>query len=757
MPPANQHNSNIKKKTILIFILITVLWTALILGLSYYSYTINYDNVFVLAKSSAVDSFRKDLVYRKWAAIHGGVYVPITDHTPPNPHLAHIPDRDVQTTDGKNMTLVNPAYMTRQVHELGSKEYGLIGHITSLDPIRPANAPDKWEERALRSFETGAKEYVSLDWMGDARYFRYMAPMLVEASCLKCHALQGYKVGQIRGGISVSVPWNDFETSIKNGTRDLLTMYGLIWACGMIGILTTQRVISSYIYRQEATLEALARSEGMLSAVLRNTPVGIGLVKDRFIHWTNDFLEEMTGYSKDELCGKSVRILYETEGEFRRVSERLYSEMSQKGKSGIETSFVRKNGSVANIMLNLAPIDETDLAAGAVFASVDITEAKKTAKMLQKNTLRLERAELAAKFGNWEFDYHTRTIKYSEGARRILDLQTELADVNDLRQMPMPEYKPLLEEALTGLIEQQKPYDLEFKALRQTDGQMIDIHTIAGFDKRFNVAWGVIQDVTRRKRAEEGLREMERRLFRAQKLESLGILSAGIAHDFNNLLAVIVGNLELAQNSKFSASQKDKFIERAMSASTKSANLIRQMLDYSGKGAFELDEINLSELVQENARTFEATAPENTHLEIKTPPGDILIKADPVQMKQVVMNLLTNASEALEGKEGTVELSAGVEFCDDAALAKSLLLKKPPAQNMAFLQVRDNGCGMDAETLNNIFDPFFSTKFTGRGLGMSVVQGIVMGHGGAIMIDSLPGRGTTVTVYIPIAQTHCSG
>jgi signal transduction histidine kinase len=247
---------------------------------------------------------------------------------------------------------------------------------------------------------------------------------------------------------------------------------------------------------------------------------------------------------------------------------------------------------------------------------------------------------------------------------------------------------------------------------------------------------------------------MERRLFRAQKLESLGILSAGIAHDFNNLLAVIVGNLELAQNSKFSSSQKDKFIERSMSASVKSTNLIRQMLDYSGKGAFELEEINLSELVQENARLFEATAPQNTHLEIKTPPHEILIKADPSQLKQVIMNLLMNASEALEGKEGTLELSAGVEFCDEAVLAKSLLLKKPLPQNMPFLRVKDDGCGMDAETVNCIFDPFFSTKFTGRGLGMSVVQGIVRGHGGAIMIESLPGRGTTVTVYLPVAPAH---
>jgi two-component system cell cycle sensor histidine kinase/response regulator CckA len=169
----------------------------------------------MLVKSMAYESYKKDLVYRRWATIHGGVYVPITPETPTNPYLSHIPERDISTPSGKKLTLVNPAYMTRQVHELGEKDYGLGGHITSLKPIRPENAPDEWERKALQGFEQNQKDVSSLVTIGNETYFRLMYPMITESGCLKCHTSQGYKVGDIRGGISVSVPWRHFREALQ--------------------------------------------------------------------------------------------------------------------------------------------------------------------------------------------------------------------------------------------------------------------------------------------------------------------------------------------------------------------------------------------------------------------------------------------------------------------------------------------------------------------------------------------------------------
>ena len=149
-------------------------------------------------------AYQKDLVYRQWSAVRGGVYAPVTADTPPNPHL-NVPERDITTPSGKKLTLINPAYMTRQVQELERQKKGVIGHLTSLNPIRPGNAPEPWEKKGLLAFEKGATEFSSIDTIDGESYMRFMKPFLVTEGCLKCHAQQGYQLGDIRGAISTSV------------------------------------------------------------------------------------------------------------------------------------------------------------------------------------------------------------------------------------------------------------------------------------------------------------------------------------------------------------------------------------------------------------------------------------------------------------------------------------------------------------------------------------------------------------------------
>jgi PAS domain S-box-containing protein len=710
-----------------------------------------------MAKSATIDSFQKDLVYRKWAALHGGVYVPTSDHAHPNPYLANIPDRDVETTSGKKLTLINPAYMTRQVHELGMKEYGLIGHITSLNPLRPENAPDEWERKALLDFQNGSKDVWSVEQMGDRKYFRYMSPMLVESSCIKCHGHQGYKEGDLRGGISVSVPWDSFEAPLKTHLKHVIAIYGLIWLVGILGIFASQRLISGNISKQEITLDALCKSEDMLNTVLQATPLGIGLVKDRIISWTNDSLKEMTGYLTEELYGRSTRILYETDEEFQRVGAVIYPEISAKGQTEIETRFIRKDNTVIDVLLSLAAYDQADLSVGVVFTVMDVSERKKAAEQLHENAFRLERAELTAKFGNWELDLNTKKIKGSKGALTIYGVDKKEFELERAQQIPLPEFRPILDQALIDVIQSQKPYDLEFKAMRQSDKMIIDVHSIADFNPNTNVVWGVIQDITEKKQAQEELIKMEKRLLHAQKLESLGVLSGGIAHDFNNLLTVIIGNLQLAMCDCDRISPAGRSLTKALEAANRSASLACQMLAYSGKGAFDVKDVNLSAIVADNAQMLRSAIAKTVNMEIELDDNMADVRCDASQMQQLIMNLIINASEALEGKSGTVKLGTGVRYCDEALLAQSLLIEKPLPQNMAYIKVIDDGCGMGAETINRIFDPFFTSKFTGRGLGMSVAHGIVKGHGGAITVQSEPGKGTTIAVYFPVSHETGNG
>jgi CheY-like chemotaxis protein len=169
-------------------------------------------------------SLEKDLLFRRWGASHGGVYVPITPQTPPNPYLERVPERDLTTPAGRSLTLVNPAYMVRQIFELQQEQTGLRDHITSLNPLRPENAPDPWEAAALRSFEAGETEAVLVTTIGEEPYLRLMRPLVTEGACLKGHATQGYELRDLRGGLSVAVPLAPLPAA--NGEEGLRVLAG---------------------------------------------------------------------------------------------------------------------------------------------------------------------------------------------------------------------------------------------------------------------------------------------------------------------------------------------------------------------------------------------------------------------------------------------------------------------------------------------------------------------------------------------------
>ncbi|MES0370842.1 MAG: HD domain-containing phosphohydrolase [Mariprofundaceae bacterium] len=225
------------------YILIAAWTFAVGLSLSWdlYEMRVHHSNVML---SQARGIVFNDLEYRLWNAGHGGVYVPITEKTPPNPYLSHIPERDITTTSGKKLTLVNPAYMVRQKNELKSKfSNDILGHITSLKLKRPENRPDTWETDALKAFEKGETEVSSIEEMhGDRLYFRYMQRLLVEKSCLKCHEYQGYKIGDVRGGLSVSIPFDSKWVALQKNYYPVIAGHSLLWFLGFSGLLFATRI-----------------------------------------------------------------------------------------------------------------------------------------------------------------------------------------------------------------------------------------------------------------------------------------------------------------------------------------------------------------------------------------------------------------------------------------------------------------------------------------------------------------------------------
>jgi hypothetical protein len=189
-----------------------------------------------VAREGAIAAFQKDVFYRRWNALHNGVYVTVTKDTPPNPYLRDVPERDITTPSGRVLTLVNPAYMTRQVHELSRGEQVAQGHITSLKPINPKNVPDPWEAGALRSIAAGNREVYQPVEVHGQRSLRLMRPLVTESSCLACHAAQGYQAGDIRGGISVSVAMAPYEAIARARMLPISLGYGAVWLVGLAGI-----------------------------------------------------------------------------------------------------------------------------------------------------------------------------------------------------------------------------------------------------------------------------------------------------------------------------------------------------------------------------------------------------------------------------------------------------------------------------------------------------------------------------------------
>ncbi len=217
-------------------LLLAIGWTfilagSLIWGL-YEQQGVIQNNALIMGRTA----FQKDVLYRSWNSGHGGVYVPITPATPPNPYLNDFPGQNIQLTNGLVYTLINPAYMTRQVFELQAGYTDILGHITSLKPIRPENGADVWEIGALQSFELGVKEYYSQEIWNGQPYLRYMSPLMVEERCMKCHASQGYQVGMVRGGISESVPLTPLLASLQSVRLALVIAHLGVWLVGILGI-----------------------------------------------------------------------------------------------------------------------------------------------------------------------------------------------------------------------------------------------------------------------------------------------------------------------------------------------------------------------------------------------------------------------------------------------------------------------------------------------------------------------------------------
>ncbi len=257
-----------------------------------------------------------------------------------------------------------------------------------------------------------------------------------------------------------------------------------------------------------------------------------------------------------------------------------------------------------------------------------------------------------------------------------------------------------------------------------------------------------ISNIEHQRATQESLR-LESKFAQSQKMESLGLLAGGVAHDFNNLLQGILGNTELARLLVAADSPVQDRLQAVCEITQRAAELCEQLRAYSGQGEVQVEQLNLGKTVQDMMSLLETTLPKNCRMSCSLEHDLPLIRADITQVRQVVMNLITNASESLGPEPSELRLRTFSKHCESSELNTAAVSASLLAGRFVVFELQDSGCGMDAKTLHHMFDPFFSTKFVGRGLGLAATLGIMRTHTGAVKVESTPGQGTTVRLYFP--------
>ncbi len=501
---------------------------------------------------------------------------------------------------------------------------------------------------------------------------------------------------------------------------------------------------------------ALRDSEERFRGITNNLPGGVFQFYARKngemgLYYVSDFATELLGLGTDpqKVYNKFIKGIAEEDRE--RFLASIVEAVRTVSRWDCEARFIRPTGQEMYIRGISQP---TPLADEIIFNGVllDITDRRRAEDALKENEERF-RSLIQSSLDIIVILDENGLITYeSPSMEQVLKYPPGEMIGNNPLDFIHPEDVETVVSALGEVFEDVNrgiPTEFRFK---RADGIWIYLEAIGNNLIDYPGINGVVitaRDITERKRSEEERIDMERRMLHAQKLESLGVMAGGIAHDFNNLLMAILGNLDLARIDLSPVSRSRPFIDQALVAARRAADLTNQMLAYSGKGRFDLKPFDLSELVQEMAHLLKASISKTVTLNLQMDSGLPSIIADPSQIQQIIMNLIVNASEAIGEHPGVVTITTGALVCDEDYLQASRLKEKPAPGVFVFFEVRDTGCGMDEETKDRLFDPFFTTKFTGRGLGMAAVLGIVSGHKGAIMVESEPGEGTALRVLFP--------
>jgi len=495
--------------------------------------------------------------------------------------------------------------------------------------------------------------------------------------------------------------------------------------------------------------DELRQVNSVQSLILDNSAVAISFVRNQVFEWVNSRMPELFGFPIDQLRGSPTRIIFPSDGAYEWIGFETYPMLALGRKVHLELEMQRADGTLFWCRTEVKALHPSNPQDGSVWIWEDIT-ARKTAEDELRSlsgiqSLILDNSTVGIAFVRHRvFEWVNPRLPEMLGLTpaEIQGAPTRIIYPSDERFQAMDsEVYESLAKGKWFELEISMPHAGGFPCSSRIQGKALDPARIQD-----GSIW-IFEDITERKRSEEALRQ-------GQKLESLGVLAGGIAHDFNNLLTAILGNIQLSQMELADTDLAMAPLISAEKAVLKASDLTKQMLAYSGRGRFVVKPHDLNQVVQEMTDLLRVSISKKITLAFELAPALPILEADAAQLHQVILNLVTNASDAMGENEGQLTVRTASEVLDETRIAAEF-----PAQGLApgayvLLEVSDTGCGMSLEVQARIFDPFFTTKTKGRGLGLSAMLGILKGHRAGIAIESVVDKGTSFRILFPALQAR---